>query len=110
MKRAAWVELNPYYVRDIDLESNGILNICRWRKLLKAGRENNLFGPIVNIPKNGPKATVRDFTRGNSENAASKDALFFFQNTTVCRNIQPFGKLFRQGLQKVYTKSFCGII
>ena len=76
MKRAAWVELNPYYVRDIDLDGNGILNIRRWRKLLKAGSENNLFGPIVNIPKNGPKATIRDFTKGNSENEASGDALY----------------------------------
>jgi len=74
MKRTAWVELNPYYVRGIDVEGNGSLDICRWRKLLKAGSENNLFGPIVKIPKNG--AIVRDFTKGDSESAASKDALY----------------------------------
>ena len=82
MKRTAWVELNPYYVRQLDVEENVILDICRWRKILDAGREKNelfgpeLFGPIVKIPEDGPKAIVRDFTKGMNGTGASKGSLY----------------------------------
>ena len=76
MKRTAWVELNPYYVQQVDVEENGILELCRWRKILDAGRENKLFEAIVNLPEDGPKAIVRDFTKGINETAASKGSLY----------------------------------
>ena len=80
MERTAWFELEPYYVRHLDLEPWELVQIHTHRNILEAGYENELFEPIVRIPEESPKPVVRDFTKGISENPLPKGVLYDIRN------------------------------